>query len=539
MDHENADPGVWAAAQRKAEILSKLPERPSEAAIRDAMNALAVSRPTLYRWLKRFRETARTSALLPRRRGPQKGMASLAPEVLPIVERHFQDFYATRRRPTRTRLWREVAADCRRQGLPAPSIRRLGRWLATHNQADLLRRREGKEKSDPVFLATPGTLTADAPLDIVEIDHTKVDVTVVDPVTRKPIGRPTLTLAIDVNTRMTMGFHLSLEAPSLTAVALCLTHAVMDKTAWLAACGIGGDWPAQGIPKVIHVDNGAEFHALAFERACAEHGIDLSYRPPGTPRFGGHIERLIGTMMGAVHFMPGSHFSNVRERGDLDPEARAVMTLRELETWLALEIVGVYHARAHRALAMPPNAAWSARIGAVAMRHPPDPRQFLIDFLPAERRVLQRDGLHLFHIRYWSDELRRLMGRSPDKVTIKYDPRDLSRVFVKLAEGYVEAHPADFTRPAIALWEHRAALAALRAAGRRAVDEELIFSTILAQRALVDEAERATKAARRQMARRTHLAPPPMIDVTPEADKPRSDPPLTLPYFDVEEWDDR
>lgn len=92
---------------------------------------------------------------------------------------------------------------------------------------------------------------------------------------------------------MALGFYLSLEAPSLTAVALCLTHAVMDKTAWLASRGIAADWPAHGIPNIIHVDNGAEFHARAFERACAEHRIELTYRPPGTPRFGGHIERLI------------------------------------------------------------------------------------------------------------------------------------------------------------------------------------------------------------------------------------------------------
>ena len=68
------------------------------------------------------------------------------------------------------------------------------------------------------------------------------------------------------------------------------------------------------------------------------------------------------------------------------------------------------------ALTAAPSAAWAANIGAVAVRQPVDPRRFLIDFLPAERRLLQRDGLHLFHIRYWSDELRRLMG-TPDKVT--------------------------------------------------------------------------------------------------------------------------
>lgn len=365
-----------------------------------------------------------------------------------------------------------------------------------------------------------------------------MDVTVVDPVTRLPIGRPTLTLAIDVNTRLALGFYLSLEAPSLTAVALCLTHAVIDKTAWLASRGIAADWPAHGIPKTIHVDSGAEFHARAFERACAEHRIDLSYRPPGTPRFGGHIERLIGTMLGAVHLIPGSHFSNIRERGDLDPEAEAVMTLRELETYLALEIVGAYHARIHKALDMPPAAAWNSRIGGITVRKPTDPRQFLIDFLPCEDRILQRDGLHLFHIRYWSDELRWLMGNDRRRLTVKYDPRDLSCVFVATGQGYLEARPADRTRPAIALWEQRAARRALRAEGRRAVDEGLIFSTILAQRALVDEATRHTKAMRRDLARREHLTAAQMIDVTPQSQLVGDDKPLQLPYFTVEEWDD-
>src|SRR5208282_2103726 len=301
MDYSSVDHEAWTEAQRRAEVLSRLPDRPSAGEIRHAMTVLRVSRATLFRGLKRFRADGRVSMLLARRPGPKSGMQQLSPAVLSIVERHFREFYATHRRPTRTRFWREVAADCRQSGLSAPSIRRLGRWLASQNPGELLRKREGKGKSEPVFLATPGTLEAAAPLSIVQIDHTKVDVTVVDPVSRLPLGRPTLTLAIDVNTRMAMGFHLSLEPPSLLSVALCLTHSVMDKTGWLAARAIAADWPASGIPNTIHVDNGAEFHALAFERACAEYQIDLAYRPPGTPRFGGHIERLIGTMMGALH----------------------------------------------------------------------------------------------------------------------------------------------------------------------------------------------------------------------------------------------
>ena len=536
----------WEEAEFRAQVLSKLPEQLSPGTIEWALRQLDVSRSTLFRLVKQFREDGRTSALLRDARGPKPGMQPLDPAVEEIVSRHFKGFYATRRKPTRTRFWREVAADCRAQGLAPPSIRRLGRWLEGHDQARLMTRREGKGKAERCHLATPGSLTASRPLDIVQIDHTKADVTVVDPVTRRPLGRPTLTVAIDVNTRMVLGFHLSLEPPSLLSVALCLTHAVMDKSHWLTARGLDTDWPGQGIPNAIYVDNGAEFHARAFERACAEHQIDLQHRPPGTPRYGGHIERLIGTMMGAVHLLPGSHFSNIFERGDLDAEAEAVMTLNELETWLALEITGSYHARVHSALETTPAAVWAARANEARLRMPADLRQFVVDFLPSEQRVLQRDGLHLFHIRYWADELRWLMGRESRKFTLKYDPRDLSRIFVLTGNGIIEARPADLTRPAITLWEHRAARRALREDGRRSVDEELIFRTIEAQRDLVDTALRQTKAIRRHQARRAHLAPLPMIDVTAEAAAPdalpapegQGSPFLSHPGFKVEEWDD-
>ncbi|MBL3705438.1 DDE-type integrase/transposase/recombinase [Sulfitobacter sp. BDSS02] len=536
----------WEEAERRAQVIAELPVRLTQGNVDWAMRQLNVSRSTLFRLVKQFREDGRTSALLRDTRGPKPGMQPLDPAVEAIVSHHFRVFYATRRKPTRTRFWREIAADCQAQGLAPPSIRRLGRWLEGHDQAKLMARREGKDKAERRHLATPGGLTADSPLDIVQIDHTKADVTVVDPVTRRPLGRPTLTVAIDVNTRMVLGFHLSLEPPSLLAVALCLTHAVMDKSHWLTARGISTDWAAQGIPNAIYVDNGAEFHARAFERACSEYQIDLRHRPPGTPRYGGHIERLIGTMMGAIHLLPGSHFSNIFERGDLDAEAEAVMTLGELETWLTLEITGSYHPRVHSALEKSPSAAWGAQADETKPRMPVDLRQFLVDFLPSEQRVLQRDGLHLFHIRYWADELRWLMGRESRKFTLKYDPRDLSRIFVLTENGIIEARPADLTRPAITLWEHRAARRALREAGRRSVDEELIFRTIEAQRELVDSAERQTKAIRRHQARRAHLAPLPMIDVTPDIVAPEAlpaperegSPFLSHPGFKVEEWYD-
>ena len=56
-----------------------------------------------------------------------------------------------------------------------------------------------------------------------------MDVIVVEKESREPIGRPYLTLAIDLFTRSIIGMLLTLEAPSATSVGLCLAHAVTDK----------------------------------------------------------------------------------------------------------------------------------------------------------------------------------------------------------------------------------------------------------------------------------------------------------------------
>ena len=53
-----------------------------------------------------------------------------------------------------------------------------------------------------------------APLEQVQIDHTVIDLIVVDDRDRQPIGRPYLTLAIDVFTRCVIGMVVTLEAPS-------------------------------------------------------------------------------------------------------------------------------------------------------------------------------------------------------------------------------------------------------------------------------------------------------------------------------------
>ena len=132
-----------------------------------------------------------------------------------------------------------------------------------------------------------------------------------------------------------------------------------------------------------------------------------------------------------------------------------------------------------------------------------DRLQFWVAFLPEEERTLRRDGILFCNIRYWSDALTADVGRASSKLLIKYDPRDLSRIFVRRPSGrFVEARYRNLNWPAITLAEQKAAMRHLKLRGRREIDETMIFTTTLRQREIEDAARRQTAAARRRREQR-------------------------------------
>jgi putative transposase len=294
------------------------------------------------------------------------------------------------------------------------------------------------------------------------------------------------------------------------------------------------DWPMGGLPRIIHVDNGKDFHSEALVRGCQEYGIALEHRPPGQPHFGGHIERLIGTMMGAVHLLPGSTQSNPQEKGAYDSEDRAVLTLPEMERWLTLQIAGVYHLSVHSALGKTPLASWQEGVANRKQppRYPGCGEEFFLDFLPAEPRRIQRDGIHFHRIRYWDSVLSPWAGRLKKDLLIKYDPRNLARVFVRDPNGKHWPVPyADLRQPPIALWELQEARRRLRESGARDPNERAIFASILQQRRLVKEATSQSKQRRRK-----EKTPP--VEIQPVTERARSEKASAdLQPFPVEIWE--
>src|SRR4051794_24320010 len=72
------------------------------------------------------------------------------------------------------------------------------------------------------------------------------------------------------------------------------------------------------------------------------------------------------------------------ERGRYQSSQASSMTLRELERWIAWEIVGHYHQRIHAVLHRPPIAVWCEHDEQRNFRLPVDRLQFWISFLPED-----------------------------------------------------------------------------------------------------------------------------------------------------------
>lgn len=536
---------AWAEAARRCGVIQQVADNPSRtrADMRHAARQLGCSVARAYVLLQRYQAEPSVTTLLPRRPGPPVGLSRLPRDLDALVDEVIETMYLTKQKARLSDIAVEVRRRCHALGVRAPGRKAITTRVRQKPRALVVARREGRSAARDRYQPVHGSLESPSPLALIQIDHTLVDVIVVDSVTRTPIQRPWLTLAIDVHTRCVAGFYLSLEPPSAAAVALCITHAALPKEAWITQRGIDAQWPVNGIFATLHLDNAKEFRSEALRRGCQQYGIAIEYRPVRTPHYGGHIERLIGTLMGKVHLLPGTTYSGIDEKGDIDPEKTAAMTIDEVERWLGHAIAGVYHRDLHRGISTTPIAAWERAVAAgVPQRAVSDPRRFLIDFLPIERRLVRREGVLLNSIAYWSDVLRGWVG-DPTPMIVRYDPRDLSRIYLQGPDNvYYDLAYRDIRRPPISKWEQRRAKRRLRDEGYAHVDEAAIFRTIDAMREITQGAKSATKSARRDRERRRQagsaVAPAPMEKSAKEVVGSRveaSRAPLTE-IFPVEEW---
>lgn len=518
-------------AQQRLEMIRPLVDMrcPSRADFEKRAGDVGFHYTTLYRWYGRYAAWENVTALAPGRRGWTKGKYRIKKEAEDITQKVIGTYYLPPKRrskdepmerPSIEDTINEIKILCDEAKIPPPSnstirqrISRIPEWKVMQHRDE---RKRGKEKFWPV----PGHFPdADFPLSVVQIDHKDVDLILVDDEDRKSIGRVWLTLAIDVYSRMVTGYHLSLDSPSTTSVAMCLSHSFLPKDSWLSDRDIEGEWPVWGFPGKILADNAREFHAKVLQKACQKYDVNLEFRPVRKPEYGGHIERLLGTLGKKIHDLPGATFSSIKERGEYDSEKNAALTLTELEKVLLELICNVYHRSEHSEIEMSPLKKWEMGIrgnpetkvqGIGLPDKPGNPKELEIDFLPMFERTIQRTGVSKDLV-YYGPILNRWIGaRDPKnptkgrKFVFHRDPRNITTIwFWEPSVGQYFPIPATHrSLPPMSIWEYKEAKTLAKNAGRDPDSPAVILGAIKRIREIKNEAKAKTKTARRDFQRR-------------------------------------
>ncbi|MPQ45546.1 DDE-type integrase/transposase/recombinase [Marinifilum sp. N1E240] len=467
-----------------------------------------VSSSSIYRWLKIIRETGLVSSLAGYKKKGGAGKSRLLKVQEDIIQDKIHSVYLTSSRKSIQKTIIEIKLACDDFGINPPSERTIRRRIQNISEETKVKKRLGSQEAKYKFAPIKGCFPgATHPLAIVQIDHTPVDIILVDEQNRKPYKKPYLTCAIDVYSRVVVGFYLSFDSPGVLATGICLSNSILPKEIWLEKRNIKAEWPCWGVMDTIHLDNAKEFKSKSLRKICKNYGINIVYRPVGSPHYGGHIERLLGTFSKEIHNLPGTTFSNVQERKRYQSEKNSSFTLKEFEKWLAIYITKIYHIRTHSAINTSPlekyKSGYLTNNGKIKLKIPPrikDERKVRLDFLPLIERSIQEYGVLIDHIYYFSDILRNYIhdteGKNKVKHIFKRDPRDISLIYFldPKQQEYYEIPYRNPSNPPISLWEHRKIRKALTDKNIQ-IDERVLFQ---AYRELNEIEERAIRNTRRE-----------------------------------------
>jgi putative transposase len=307
-------------------------------------------------------------------------------------------------------------------------------------------------EADQKFRGTSPHLEATAPGEMVIIDHTCLDAfTLLDRESGLPLGRPYLSVAIDVATRCILGFLVTAEPPSLYTVTVLLLRINRSKD-YIADLypDIDRPWDSWIHPSALLLDNAWELTSPSTQDMLSDLGTEVIWAPIATPQYKAIGERMfhtLNTML--IHRLKGGVAHNItdRRRMRLDPSKDAHLTVEDLD-YLITKTIVTYENERHEGIGAVPARGWKEKI----LEHG---RRFIDDINALKSAIGQVDEVTItragaryknmvFHDQARTtqilDDLTRLAAKrsqsdktyasSRVKAKIKYNPADCSEIQV-------------------------------------------------------------------------------------------------------------
>ena len=475
---------------------------------------------TIYRWYKRYQFSHDLRALIPRydRRGSS---ALRQPDITlelcaDAVQEAFQASPAATGKSVHDRLWGKIQEENRGRlptdQLVVPSLRTVFRMMDRLQAYDIHVMRHGKASADKRFSICKTGPEVSHILERVEVDHTPLDLFLVDERTWLPFGRPLLTLFIDDFSRFPLGYHLSFGGTSAAAVMAALKHAVLPKE---KACEVIPDlpivhnWPCYGLIKTLVCDNGLEFHGTELESVALDLGMIVQLCPKYRPNFKGKIERYIKTVnYSFAHQIPGTSLAKLADRGDYNPQKDALLTMAEFKHLLEKWLLDVYAQTIHRSIKTPPWAKWNEGLERWAPVLP-DVNLLKVRIGLAKERSLRHDGITLNGLRYAGQALTPIlqMWGPGTKVRVVFDPDDLGTIQVwpphQQDPVAVDAVALEYAK-GLTLYQHQLLQELVREKGKSAEDTKALMESRYQLAKAIDTMMHSRKQRSRRKAAHMH-----------------------------------
>jgi len=401
---------------------------------------------TLRRWCDRWEAGGRRSiALVPcdYNKGPQKKKLTTVLEIM--IEECISEHYLRREKVTvdtvHAMLFDVIEAwnnahKVKSEKITFPHKSTLKRRIRELDPYDVAVKKHGKEEADKRFKPVFSMLKLERPMQVVQLDHTKMDIMVLVPGMAKPM-RPYLTILLDQYSRMVVGMHIGFDPYGYTAVMLAVQNMVLSK-GWVNRKypDIVNANPAFGPAELILTDNGGEHHSISMKRSCQELGMLLKFCESKTPYQKAHVERFFRTLnTKLLHQMPGTTFSNTHEKGDYESEENAFLKFDQLVELVHEFIYDEYHVGYHRGIRCSPLEKMEDALkvwGLPPMRMGMEEMKFVTAALSSKKPKVQPYGVDWEHLTFNSHELSELRKNTHGtlQVEVKYDPLDLSYIWV-------------------------------------------------------------------------------------------------------------
>jgi putative transposase len=520
------DEKEWKEANLKYEIIKPLltNKRNTRKVVEEIATKNKTSVPTIYRWIQDYKKTGTIHSLVPNlkdRGGPKKNR--LPDEDEAIIKSVIDEYYLNKQKYSIPYIYRIIEEKFSNAKLKPPHINTIRQRIENVSLKDITKHRDGNKVIDTRGMAGKNP-RGNFPLELVQIDHTPLDLILVDEEERESIGRAYLTLGIDVFSRMITGFYISYEAVSFFNTGQCILNMIMPKDDFLKQQKVEGDWPIYGLPREISTDNAKEFRGVDLTRFCEQYSIEIDWRPVGRSFYGANVERVFRTLSSEVHSLSGTTFSDIVSKGKYNSQKKSVMTIGEFEQWFTELVVNVYHKTEHSSIGMTPEEKYMQGIFGLGdypgTGLPPiieNTKALRYSLLPSIERTVQKTGITIDHITYFSEVLRKWIvpqysikkGKSR-LFTCKRDPRDISKIYFYDPDikEYFEVPYRNISNPKINLSELKETILKIKEdkGETNSLDESSLFETYKRMKEIEDNSKVKTKKARRKKSSKKHLS---------------------------------